>query len=280
MAKLYIDTNIYLDFYRSATEPIALIRQLEAYSEHIVMTEQTVDEFFRNRNRVLNLLIKEIEVSSSIRIHTTSAISHTQPYLRWKDSKDTTRKHAQELTAQVREWQKDGTKDAVLAAFVALFEKCTVYVTNPDHIDRAKTRKLLGMPPTSPDKHTIGDEVIWETLIDQIDDDIVIVSRDITFSENALLLSAYWSHVHKGKRLFVDSSLSDGLRRIGKTSATIDKAESEIIVADEVKERRDRISTCPKCNGPMYWFGTEGSDSGEVSWLVCGNCGHEEFPAG
>ncbi|MBC8726753.1 hypothetical protein F6X37_36380, partial [Paraburkholderia sp. 31.1] len=47
---------------------------------------------------------------------------------------------------------------------------------------------MLGKPPTSPGKDTIGDELIWETLVACVKDDLIIVSGDKTFSNNIPVL--------------------------------------------------------------------------------------------
>lgn len=44
--------------------------------------------------------------------------------------------------------------------FNILVTKSTLYSTTNSNIEKAKLRKLLGNPPTSSDKHTIGDELI------------------------------------------------------------------------------------------------------------------------
>ena len=48
----------------------------------------------------------------------------------------------------------------------------------------ANNRKLLGNPPTSPDKHTIGDEIIWEMILENIKDDYI--EMNIKFYMEAL----------------------------------------------------------------------------------------------
>jgi hypothetical protein len=39
---------------------------------------------------------------------------------------------------------------------------------------------LLGNPPSSPDKITIGDEVIWELLLAKLREDLIVVTGDGT----------------------------------------------------------------------------------------------------
>jgi predicted nucleic acid-binding protein len=49
MTRIYIDTNVFLDFYQSATDRMAVFQQLFERVDCIILPEQTVKEFRRNR---------------------------------------------------------------------------------------------------------------------------------------------------------------------------------------------------------------------------------------
>ena len=54
MAKIYPDTNYFIDFYRVAKESFDILDELQQYKTSLVLTEQTVTEFRRNRVSTLN----------------------------------------------------------------------------------------------------------------------------------------------------------------------------------------------------------------------------------
>jgi len=54
MIQVYIDTNVFLDFYQSATDRMAIFHELLDRPDCIVVPEQTVREVRRNRSAMTN----------------------------------------------------------------------------------------------------------------------------------------------------------------------------------------------------------------------------------
>jgi rRNA-processing protein FCF1 len=63
MPKIYIDTNIFIDFYQSSSDPVGVVDTIAEYASHLVIPEQTVNEFHRNRIGVLHELAKNFSKS-------------------------------------------------------------------------------------------------------------------------------------------------------------------------------------------------------------------------
>jgi len=61
MTLIYIDTNVYLDFYQAAHDTVAIFDELYEVRESLVITEQTGIEFARNRNSRLSQLVANIK---------------------------------------------------------------------------------------------------------------------------------------------------------------------------------------------------------------------------
>ena len=161
MTSIYIDTNVFLDFYQSATDRMGIFRELMARVDCIVVPEQTVMEFRRNRAKRLLQLADQVEKSATVNIHTTSVVRELPDFKKWIEARDSVRLHAKKISDQLRKWSHDESSDPVYQEFVKLYVHGTTMSTPHDAIPKAQKRKLLGAPPTSPDKHTIGDEVIW-----------------------------------------------------------------------------------------------------------------------
>lgn len=83
-------------------------------------------------------------------------------------------------------------------------------------IDRAHQRKLLGNSPCSPDKYSVGDEVIWELLLDHMKDDLIVVTRDRTFHNNRSLLSEEYRRRTGKTLLLVTEEFAEALQAIGQ----------------------------------------------------------------
>jgi rRNA-processing protein FCF1 len=60
MAQVYIDTNVFLDFYQAATDRIAVFAEIVGRATRIVMPEQSIVEFYRNRAGRLAELARKI----------------------------------------------------------------------------------------------------------------------------------------------------------------------------------------------------------------------------
>lgn len=53
LAKIFIDTNIFLDFYRSNNESLKIFEELNKYAESLIFPIQVFNEFRRNRISLL-----------------------------------------------------------------------------------------------------------------------------------------------------------------------------------------------------------------------------------
>lgn len=60
MYKIFIDTNIFLDFYRynSNDNILEIEKEFKKYKNYFINTQQSYDEFYRNRERTINEFIE------------------------------------------------------------------------------------------------------------------------------------------------------------------------------------------------------------------------------
>lgn len=278
MSLVYIDTNVFLDFYQSATDRLAVFEEILDRSSNVLLTEQTVDEFHRNRVARLTQLAEAIEKSAQQQIFTTAVVRALPGFELWRKARDTSKEAALEIAKELRSWTVDATADVVLAAFDRLVAAAVTVPTDSGLIERARTRKLLGKPPTTPDKHTIGDELIWEALIQGATDDLVVVSRDKSFLDNQALLAAEFESRTKRRISLVTASLTAALEKVGKASEKI-KAAEEAMPKPVPGKPFPFDMQCPACGGNLEETGYEGSDGDSTWWLFCTSCGKEYFPS-
>ncbi|RYE56462.1 MAG: hypothetical protein EOP20_08870, partial [Hyphomicrobiales bacterium] len=188
MARLYIDTNVFLDFYQASTDRLVVFDEILGRSKNVLLTEQTVNEFRRNRISRLTQLAENIRKGPHPQVYTTAVVQSLPGFNEWVKAKDVAKKAAQEISDELVSWVTKEESDPVLAAFEKLVGATKVIAIEDSLIERARRRKILGQPPTSPDKHTIGDELIWESLLTWKDDDLAVVTRDRSFLDNGAIL--------------------------------------------------------------------------------------------
>ncbi|MFM0742273.1 PIN domain-containing protein [Paraburkholderia xenovorans] len=229
MTKLFVDTNIYLDFYRAASDRLSLFDELKKLKNTLIISEQGYREFQRNRTLQLTKLGAEIERTSSISIYTTAVVQDMVEHQEATRLQSQVRKIGKELKSKIEAMlePKPGD-DPVFDAYDDLTKTCDFIETKEELIAKAKTRKLLGNPPTSPDRHSVCDELLWEELISFCDEDLIIVSNDKTFTENKKILRDEFSKINPGKDLKIVKSVSEALKILGAVSDRLESTEAEV----------------------------------------------------
>ncbi|WP_418157145.1 PIN domain-containing protein (plasmid) [Pantoea agglomerans] len=230
MTKLFIDTNIYLDFYRAASDRLSLFEELKKLRSSLIISEQGYKEFQRNRTVQLTKLSAEIERTTSSSIYTTAVVKDMAEHKEAIHLQSQIRKIGQELKKKIRVMlePKPGD-DPVLDAYEDLIKTSPPIPTKENLIAKAEVRKILGNPPTSPDRHSVCDELLWEELIDFCNEDLIIVSNDKTFTENKKILRDEFSKAHPGKNLEIVKSVSEALKILGKVSERLEATEAEMV---------------------------------------------------
>lgn len=101
MAHIYIDTNVFLDFYQSATDRLKVFKDLHARAEAILVTEQTVAEFRRNRVARLVDLATNIKKTSNVQVFTTAVVRELPEFEEWTKARDSAREIAQRMAKEL-----------------------------------------------------------------------------------------------------------------------------------------------------------------------------------
>lgn len=277
MPSIYIDTNIYLGFYESSEDRLVVFKEILERADSILLTQQTIDEFLRNRISCLLKLTQDIKRVSSVSMHTTAVVQSLPSFAKWKAAKESAEQAARDISKEISSWTEDDARDAVLAEFLKLADKAVTLPSTEEFIHKAQQRKILGQPPTSPDKHTLGDELIWESILQGAKDDLIVVTRDRSFITNRTLLAAEFKRRTTKTLLLVTTSLTSALEMVGQGSEKVKAAEATLTTL-HAPEHYSSVQ-CPKCGSREFEeTGFEGSDGDEAWWLVCQRCGTEVFP--
>lgn len=229
MTKLFVDTNIYLDFYRGAQDRLSLFEELKRLKDNLIISEQGYREFQRNRTSQLLNLAAEVKRTSSISIFTTAVVRDMVEHQEATRLQSEVHKLGKKLKSKIYAMlePKPGD-DPVLDAYENLTKNCTLMKTKEELIAKAKIRKILGNPPISPDRHSVGDELLWEELLEFCDEDLIIVSKDKAFTENKKILRDEFVSINPGKNLTIVESVSDALKSLGAVSDRLEATEAEM----------------------------------------------------
>jgi hypothetical protein len=235
VARVYVDTNIFMDFYQSAHDRIGVFTELLDRAGSLITTEQTLAEFERNRAQGLSALIDAFSKSTDVEPYTTAIITSLEEWEPLIQKRDEYKKQAKEVLSRLKSFRADPSTDPVFKKFREVMGAKGVKViqTTDELITRAHQRKLLGNPPSSPGKHTIGDELIWESLLAGCGDDLVIVSRDRTFTAHEAFLRDEYAKRTGKKLLEVSNVLTKALKLVGVGSELVEKEEHDLPGVDD-----------------------------------------------
>lgn len=226
---LFVDTNIWLDFYRARSEAaLALLHHLEAISDRIVVTHQLEMEFKKNRQ---NAILEGIaELKSPTQISRPGLFSDAKAVKKMQSSlktADTSVRRLRQRFAQALE--KPTTRDPVFKVCQRIFHRGDDLVLRREdklrHVVRRRAfrRYLLGCPPRKKGDTSIGDAVNWEWMVDRAiakKAELVIVSRDsdygVTYDGRSIindhLRQEFTERVSKKRKVLLFTKLSEALK--------------------------------------------------------------------
>lgn len=182
--KIFIDTNIFLGLYNSndSGNVKAFMQSLFKNKNILITTEQSVNEYLRRRARIINEFIKTF-VDPAASTHTSSFIRSLPEYNDYLKCAKELKNHRKKVIKQINNVLSDTKEDYIYKSFVKLWKENNTISTTDTFISLANKRKTLGNPPGG-DKFSSCDEVIWESLINTLKCNLIIVSKDRTYTQN------------------------------------------------------------------------------------------------
>ena len=268
MFKVFIDANIFLGLYDSKLETTEIFDDLNKIASSLVMTDQLSDEFLRNREKKISDLekilnkgfsyedfirkIQKVPVPDVAIIHSFKNFDNisicNNKITGLKDSYEKIikeqSKNFKKLSEEILDLLEKPENDIVYINFKKLFndDKVQKLKKNDEIINKAYYRKLIGNPPRS-DIKTIGDEIHWEILLENIKTDLIIISRDETFTANkSFLIEEFYKKTNK--KLYIDKKISFALEKIGKRASnkTIEFEDNYIKKDQKLSETLEALS--------------------------------------
>lgn len=248
---LFIDTNIWLDFYRARNETgLALLDHAESVCADVIVTYQLETEFKKNRQTVILESMQELKAPAQVPRPGIFSDSRASSVLT-KSIKDAD-KRVKSLKAKLTSvLSNPSAHDPVYKACQRIFHRESALVLTRDNpvrhtIRRRAFRRFLhGCPPRKKNDTSMGDAFNWEWMIHcatEQNAELVIVTRDsdygITFENksyiNDHLKQEFSERVSKKRKILLYSKLSDALKHFEVPVTPQEEAvEAEIVKAAE-----------------------------------------------
>jgi predicted nucleic acid-binding protein len=254
----FIDTNIFLDFYRDSNEAtLSLLERLKPLRERVISTYQVEMEFLKNRQRVLVESLGKVKDQTSPSVPAIFADSATHASMRALN-KTAGRKAALIRKRIVNLLKNPRQNDVVYQTLAEVFQSTSGHVLTRDMDIRQKIKRLawrrflLGYPPRKQSDTSYGDALNWEWIVycgTQLQGRILIVSRDSDYGSvvqsnhflNDQLLQEYRDRVGPRKSISYTSRLSDALKALH-----VHVPQNEIDAeAAAISDREIEVSSAP-----------------------------------
>ena len=254
---LFVDTNIWLDFYRPAKSDaiLKLLQHLESVRDHIIATHQLEMEFKKNRQGVILEGIKSLVPPAPIA---------TQGVLSDAKAKRAIEKNVKAIATRVTGLKKRMMRlladpvhhDPVYQACQRILCRNDDLVLGLEDKERLAIRRkairrfYLGCPPRKSSDTSIGDAYNWEWMVAcaiKHKAELVILTRDSdygrevdsTFYLNDHLRQEFSERVSKKRRVYLCKSIAVALRHFGVKVTKEEEAEE----ASAISKREANFDT-------------------------------------
>ncbi|MDO8716135.1 MAG: PIN domain-containing protein [Dehalococcoidales bacterium] len=242
-ALVFIDTNIFLDFYEvdSGDATLPLLKYINKNHSKIITTSEVEMEFKKNRQRVILESLSYIKLKKAELISIPAFLRESTLDRNIKKTQKDLNFQSAALVGRALSILRDPLSDRVYRTLQRLFtSRADCHLTRHKAIRRniqtlATKRFELGYPPRKVSDHSLIDAINWEWIIhcaQHSTHDIVIVSRDRDYGEhysgdsiiNDWLLQEFGERVGRTRSISLTTSLSKALTQ---ASIIVSKAEQE-----------------------------------------------------
>jgi hypothetical protein len=244
---LFIDTNIWLDFYRARNDAgLKLLSHAEAISDRVIVTFQLEAEFKKNRQVAILEGMQELKAPSNVpRPGIFSDSNATKVLNRNLREADKRVKNMKARLAMALE--SPSKNDPVYQACQRIFHRDSkLSLTRDNQIRHTIRRKALrrfmhGCPPRKRGDTSFGDAFNWEWMVhcaNAHNAELVIVSRDsdygVVFEDKAYindhLRQEFSERVSNRRELLLYTRLSEALKHFKvPVTAKEQAAEQELL---------------------------------------------------
>lgn len=246
---LFIDTNIWLDFYRVRNEiGLNLLKHVEAVSDRIIVTFQVETEFKKHRQLTIAESLKELKAITAISRPGIFSDAKAVEVIN-KGLKEANKRLVGLRARLIKALDNPTAHDPIYQACQRVFHKESNLVLTREHKIRHQIRRkafkrfLHGCPPRKSSDTSIGDAFNWEWMIHCANEnkaELVIVSRDQDYGIevekkvyiNDHLKQEFSERVSKKRQLLLYTRLGDALKHFQVPVTAEEEAIETEIIAD------------------------------------------------
>lgn len=259
-AYIFIDTNIFLDFYRIRRTDISMkyLEEIEKHKDLIISTSQVEMEYKKNRQSAILESIGEVKKINNVNLTVPAIISDAKAVEMIKKSKKDIDEQQKKLKERIEKILKNpNLNDPVFKILQKLFSHKSPINLNRENKQRFTIRRLalkrfmLGYPPRKSNDNSIGDAVNWEWIVkcaETTKKHIIIVTRDTDFGSihenesylNDWLKQEFRQRISQQRKLILTDKLSKAFKlvEIPVTQEMIEEEEKVIKLSSELYKQK------------------------------------------
>lgn len=245
-ALIFVDTNIFLDFYRTRRSDVSMsyIARLEDCKARLILGSQVEMEFKKNRQKVILETINTFKKPDWGKLTPPALFADAKATQMIDERKNDIERYQKVINGKIEKILETPSKyDDLFKGLQRLFKSKTDFNLGRDSEHRFKIRELaekrfmLGYPPRKADDTSIGDAINWEWIVHcaiNSKKDVVIVTRDTDYGLiydkrsylNDWLKIEFQQRVGRSRKLILTDKLSYALKIVDKAvSKEMEEAE-------------------------------------------------------
>ncbi len=256
---LFVDTNIWLDFYRARTDAgLSLLHHLDAIADKLIATHVLEMEVKKNRQRAILEGMKALQAPPQIArlglFSDAKAVKKVQRSIRDAESRIKSLR-----TRLAKAITKPAQHDPVYKVYQRIFHGTSDLVLRSEDkkyfsVHRKAVRRFyMGCPPRKSNDTSIGDAINWEWMIAcaiEHNAELVIVSRDSDYGIdydgtahlNDHLKQDFSERVSKKRKVLLYRRLSEALKHfaVPVTQAEVQEEDFLLHPQTDSDSARDR----------------------------------------
>jgi hypothetical protein len=253
---IFIDANIFLDFYRqpAGNTGLSLLEKVNDHHDAIITGDQVEMEFKKNRQKVIQTFHSQMKVSGA-NFPLPAFLAGSKQEEALQALRKRLEKHAEDIKVDIAGVLKDPhTADPVFRVAEKLFRADTELSLSRKKPERKTIRELaekrfeLGYPPRKPDDTSIGDAINWEWMlacVEKLDRDLIIVTRDRDFGValgdgsilNDWLQKEFTDRTKRNRSVTLTERLADAFAAISVPVSKEEVAQENALIAKLVPDQ-------------------------------------------
>lgn len=253
-ALIFIDTNIFLDFYRTRGSVVGgMLDHIDGNHERIITTLQVEMEYKNNRQGVILEAIDSLKKTQWNPLVIPAFLEDAKPAEIIERNRKLAKTQSKKLEDRLNRVLKNPTyNDKVFRVLQRLFKANSECHLTREKKERhqvyrlARKRMSLGYPPRKKGDTSCGDAINWEWIIKCAENnsgEIIIVSRDSDFGIlhngecilNDWLQQEFKERLRTRRKVYLTRRLAEGFKKAGIKVSKKEEEEEEVFLQEEVK---------------------------------------------